>query len=98
MKTNSGVDITPLKPGETATFYQNPYFDDVIGIHQSDFPIPTKQTRNKERVKEFKKRVIDMLSDSPKPEWPRKGRLLVMVSISCPQTYIVKVDVDNFLK
>lgn len=79
-------------------FYQNPYFDDVFGIHQSDFPIPTKQTRNRERIKEFKKRVIDMLTEKEHPNWPRKGKLLITVSVSCPESYISKVDIDNFLK
>ncbi len=56
------------------TFYQNPYFDDVLGLHQADFPIPTKQTKNKEKIKEFKKRVLNIVTNHENKksgEWPR---------------------------
>lgn len=79
-------------------FYQNPYFDQVFGTLQHDFPIPTKQTRDKSRIKEFKKRVIDMLNNEDHSAWPYSGRLMIMISVSCPKDYILKVDVDNFLK
>ncbi len=84
------------------TFYQNPYFDDLICLLQADFPIPTKQTKDKEKIKEFKKRVLNIIADDEKKstgEWPRKGKLLVAVSVSCPDKYYInKVDVDNILK
>src|SRR5882762_4274430 len=96
--------IEKIKEGQPrilATFYQNPYFDDVFGLHQPDFPISTKQIKDKEKIREFKKRVIDIVTSHQDKlgEWPRKGKLLVAVSVSCPNEYYVnKVDIDNILK
>lgn len=80
--------------------YHNPFFDEVFALLQDDFPIPTKQTNDESKIKEFKRRVEIMLTQemSRHKSWPHKGKLLVMVSIDCPQTYISRVDVDNFLK
>lgn len=80
--------------------YHNPFFDEVFALLQNDFPIPTKQTNDEAKKKEFKRRVHVMLTQEMKRHraWPHKGKLLVMVSIDCPKSYVNKVDVDNFLK
>lgn len=81
-------------------WYPNPFFDEVFGLLQTDFPIPTKQTKDKLKIKEFKRRVIEMLKEKKgeHENWPHNESLLVQVSIDCPESYIDKVDVDNFLK
>lgn len=80
--------------------YANPFFDETFGLLQNDFPIPTKQTKDKAKLKKFKSRVVEMLKLKVKEynSWPHKGILLVQVSVCCPKAYINKVDVDNFLK
>jgi len=63
----------PLKPGEEKVYVQNPYFDDVFG-DLLNIPIPTKQIRDKTRLRKFREAVTKTLNEYKDKDkvWPRK--------------------------
>jgi Holliday junction resolvase RusA-like endonuclease len=99
-----------LKPGETATFAPNPFYDDVLVF--AGVTVPTSQDKyklvdkekdlyqriSKSNVKEFKKQIQERLLKRKKDWWPFKGEISMVVSISGPKNYIETKDLDNFLK
>jgi Holliday junction resolvase RusA-like endonuclease len=103
------VKIPKLKPGETASFYLNPYFNELIAILE---PVPTSQDKfkpvdtekslfqlyEKNNVTEFKKRIRERLLARKKPWWPYTEYLTLVVSITGPKKDIEKKDLDNYLK
>lgn len=103
------MKVPKLRPGETATFYLNPYFDELICILES---VPTSQEKlkpiDKERglfqlyeknnVTEFKKIIKERLLRRKKPWWPYKDYLTMVVSITGPKKEVEKKDLDNYLK
>lgn len=98
-----------LRPGETASFYLNPYFDELIGLLES---VPTSQEKlkpidaekrifhlyEKNNVTEFKRRIKERLETKKKPWWPYTEYLTVVVAISGPKKDVEKKDLDNYLK
>lgn len=103
------MKVPKLKPGETATFYANPYFDELMVILES---VPTSQDKlkpvdkekglfqlyEKNNVTEFKKRIRKRLLEQKKPWWPYTDYLTVVVSITGPKKDLEKKDLDNYLK
>jgi len=82
---------------EFIEYYQSSYYDEVFG-KLNDFPVPTSQTKSKERIIEFKQRVNELLEFSKRDNWPHKSRLTITVEIKGSKTYINRIDIDNVLK
>jgi Holliday junction resolvase RusA-like endonuclease len=78
-------------------FYQCRYYNELIGTME-DFPIPTTQTKNKLKKKEFKERMIFLLKEINNEKWPYKEKLTIAVNISGNKSYITRIDIDNVLK
>jgi Holliday junction resolvase RusA-like endonuclease len=99
-----------LKPGETAVYKPNPYYDDVLAF--AGVTVPTSQDKyklvdkgkdlyqrvSKSNVSDFKEQIQGRLLLKKKPWWPFTGEISMGVSISGPKKYIEASDLDNFLK
>lgn len=78
-------------------YFQSRYYDEVFGA-MTDFPVPTRQTKNKEVKEKFKKQVIELLAFAKNDKWPYKSRVIVNVEIKGSESYIKRIDVDNVIK
>ncbi|MDL2141784.1 RusA family crossover junction endodeoxyribonuclease [Flavobacterium tructae] len=86
-----------MESTEDIIYYQSSYYDEVFG-KLNDFPVPTSQTKSREKIKEFKERVNKLLELSKRDSWPHQGRLTITVEIKGSKTYINRIDIDNVLK
>ncbi|SEG40411.1 RusA family crossover junction endodeoxyribonuclease [Flavobacterium urumqiense] len=82
---------------EYITYYQSSYYDEVFG-RMNDFPVPTSQTKSKEKIIEFKERVNKLLELAKKETWPHKSKPIITVEIKGSKNYINRIDIDNVLK
>lgn len=82
---------------EYITYYQSSYYDEVFG-KLNDFPVPTSQTKSKEKIIEFKERVNKLLESAKRENWPHKSRLTITVEIKGSKNYINRIDIDNVIK
>jgi len=90
-------------------FYQNPFYDDVFGT--LGVVVPSKRVRYKQNERkeitqivlprgthEFEENIRRKLSKGSKPEWPRKGRLLIAMWIAIKGSDYKHKDIDNITK
>lgn len=91
--------------GKTIVFHQNPFYDDVFGTIVGGI-IPSKnvafsqdgQPKMSKSSRSFEDQMKEWLTNDSKPEWPRAGRLLVVVQIQMPKREYNTKDVDNMAK
>jgi Holliday junction resolvase RusA-like endonuclease len=86
-----------MEDSEDIIYYQSSYYDEVFG-RLNNFPVPTSQTKDKEKIIEFKERVNKLLDSAKIKSWPHKGRLIITVEIKGSKNYINRIDIDNVLK
>jgi len=105
-----GIKKPQLKPGETATFAMNPYYDEMLIF--ASIKVPTSQDFyklvdeeeqlykliKKPNVQQFKKEIKERLLKRKKPWWPHKRKLSLSVNVGGPKNYIELKDLDNYLK
>ncbi|MEK7224437.1 MAG: RusA family crossover junction endodeoxyribonuclease [Bacteroidota bacterium] len=98
-----------LKKGEIATFWANPFYDDVIVFRDN---VPTLQDRFKpldtenklfelienNAVTKFKKSLRERLNNKLKPTWPYKENLFIAFSLTGYKKNVYNKDLDNILK
>jgi Holliday junction resolvase RusA-like endonuclease len=99
-----------LKPGDTATYAANPFYDEILVF--AGIKVPTSQDfyklidKNeqiyklikKPNVQEFKKTIKKRLLNKKKPWWPHERNLTLSISIGGNKNYIEFNDLDNYLK
>lgn len=97
------------KQKKMQVFHQNPFYDDVFGTF--DVVVPSKRLRYKQNerkeiteiiaprgTQEFEKNIRRGFSNGFKPEWPRKGRLLIAMWIAIKESDYRNKDIDNITK
>lgn len=82
---------------EQIIYYQSSYYDQVFG-KLNDFPVPTSQIKDKQKILEFKQRVNNLLENAKRETWPHKSKLTITIEIKGTKNYINRIDIDNVLK
>jgi Holliday junction resolvase RusA-like endonuclease len=81
------------------TFYQNPYYDDLM-LFMLDKPIPPKQRKGKAQRREsevwLRKEFEEM--KPKKLGWPYMDKIMLVFSVTGPADYLENVDIDNIAK
>ena len=103
------MKVKKLKDGEIASFWANPFYDDVIIFRDN---VPTGQDKFKpidenkrlfelienNSVTEFKKSLKARLTQKLKPEWPYTENLFVAFGLTGFKKDVDNKDLDNILK